>query len=193
MRADVLVFAVVSLSFTSGCSTMSNTEAGAGAGGLIGAGAGAIIGHAAGHTGAGALIGAGVGAVTGGLVGHAEDEAEKRAAEARAARILGMNDIVQMAHSGVSDRVIISQIYATGSVYRLSPSDTIWLREQGVSDTVVRAMVDTAYYYPRRTRWVAPAYVEPVYAAPQPPVEVIQSPIASSPGPDLPTQPIPVR
>ena len=41
--------------FASGCSTMSNTEAGAAGGGLVGAGAGALIGQATGHTGAGAL------------------------------------------------------------------------------------------------------------------------------------------
>ena len=35
-----------------GCSSTSNTEQGAGLGGLLGAGTGAIIGSATGHTGA---------------------------------------------------------------------------------------------------------------------------------------------
>src|SRR5262245_35694055 len=94
---NVVVGSVVLLA---GCSSMSNTEKGAGAGGLIGAGTGALIGSATGHTGAGALIGGAVGAVSGGLIGHGVDEAEHRA-EARAAAIpprgpLGLTDVVQM-------------------------------------------------------------------------------------------------
>src|SRR5258708_4246615 len=64
-----------------GCSSMSNTEAGAVGGGLVGAGAGAVVGHALGNTGAGALIGAGAGALTGGLIGNSQDEREKKVAE----------------------------------------------------------------------------------------------------------------
>src|SRR5438876_12296194 len=92
-----------------GCSTMNNTEKGAGAGGLIGAGTGALIGKATGHTGAGALIGAGVGALSGGLIGNAVDESEKRT-EARVAAAtatapqgpLGVTDVVQLAQSHIS-------------------------------------------------------------------------------------------
>src|SRR5215472_105839 len=106
-----------------GCSSMSNTEAGAGAGGLIGAGTGALLGGATGHAGAGALLGAGVGAVSGALIGHAADESEKRAdaahiAAAQARGPLGVTDIVQLARAGVSDSVIISQIRSTASVFR---------------------------------------------------------------------------
>jgi hypothetical protein len=194
----LLALLAIPLTFICGCSTMSNTEAGAGAGGLIGAGAGAAIGSATGHTGAGALIGAGVGALTGGLIGHAEDEAEKRAAAARAAGMIGLTDIVNMSRSGVSDSVIIAQIRASRSVYRLSTNDTIWLRQQGVSDAVVGEMVSTGYYYTRRGRWIAPTYVEPVYVAapaPSPPVLETTTQVSAPPaaGPDLPAQPVPVR
>src|SRR5918912_3807158 len=89
---------------TCGCASMTPTEKGVGAGGLIGAGTGALIGHATGHTGAGALIGAGVGALSGGLIGHAVDQSEKKAeAVAQASRPLGLVDIVQMVQSHVSD------------------------------------------------------------------------------------------
>jgi hypothetical protein len=172
---------------------MSNTEAGAGAGGLVGAGTGALIGNAVGHTGAGALIGAGVGAVTGGLIGHSEDEAQKKAAAARAARMLGVTDVVQMAQSHVSDSVIIAQIRATRSIFQLSTNDTIWLKQQGVSDAVVTEMSLTARY-PRYARWPSATYVEPVYMAapaPPPPVEVQSPPPQAMPG--LPAQPVPVN
>jgi hypothetical protein len=157
-----------------GCSSMNNTEGGAAAGGLLGAGTGALIGQATGHTGAGALIGAGVGAVSGGLIGHAVDESEKRQAALAARGTLGTTDIVQMAQAHVSDEVIISQIRTTGSVFRLSSNDTIWLKQQGVSDAVVTEMLASANRVPRRVYSGAPVYAEPVYVAepPPPPVSV---------------------
>src|SRR5438067_2506325 len=120
----------------SGCSSMSNTEAGASVGGLLGAGTGAAIGSVTGHTGAGALI------------GHSVDESEKKAELAAAANArgpLGITDVVQMAQSHVTDDVIISQIRSTGSVFHLSANDTIWLKQNGVSDVVVKEMLASAY------------------------------------------------
>src|SRR5438552_16770040 len=91
-----------------GCSSMSNTEKGAGAGGLIGAGTGAVIGSATGHTGAGALIGGAVGALSGGLVGNAIDKSEQKTAALVAANNpprgpLGITDVAQMAQGHVSE------------------------------------------------------------------------------------------
>jgi hypothetical protein len=158
---------------------MSNTEAGAGAGGLIGAGTGAVVGSATGHTGAGALIGAGVGALSGGLVGHAVDKSEEKtaaqiaAANAPARGPLGITDVAQMVQARVSDDVIITQIRSTGAVFNLSQTDIIWLKQQGVSDAVVQEMQATASRYPRRVYTAAPVYAQPVYVVePQPPVSV---------------------
>jgi hypothetical protein len=148
---------------------MSNTEAGAGTGGLIGAGTGALIGQASGHTGAGALIGAGVGALTGGLIGNAVDKSEEKAAiaAANAPHGLGITDVASMAQAHVSDDVIISQIRATDSAFKLSSNDIVWLKQSGVSDGVIQEMQATAYRYPRRV------YAEPVYVVePPPPVSV---------------------
>jgi Glycine zipper len=155
-----------------GCSSMSNTEAGAGAGGLIGAATGALVGGATGHAGAGALIGAGVGAASGALIGHAEDESEKRAqaaaiAAAQARGPMGITDVVQMSQARVSDYVIITQIRSTGSVFRLSSNDTIWLKQNGVSDTVIQEMLATPY----RAQGYAAAPVYVVDPTP-PPVSV---------------------
>ncbi|CAN5571928.1 hypothetical protein BH10PLA2_BH10PLA2_07820 [soil metagenome] len=152
-----------------GCSSMSNTDAGILGGGAIGAGTGAIVGHALGNTGAGALVGAGVGALTGGLIGNSEDKAEARA-EARAiaavnARALGITDVAQMSRSGVSESVIISQIRTSPAAFNLSGTDVIWLKEQGVSDNVVREMQCTATRYPGHV-------YRPVYVVEPPPVAV---------------------
>lgn len=163
-----------------GCASMSNTEKGVGAGGLVGAGTGALIGNATGHSGAGALIGAGIGALSGGLIGNAVDESERRT-DARIAAAtataphgpIGVTDVVQMAQAHISDTVIISQMRSTGSVFQLSANDTIWLKQQGVSDVVVQEMLASANRAPRRVYTATPVYAQPVYVyEPPPPVAV---------------------
>jgi hypothetical protein len=167
--ASVVAFGVAAFS---GCSSMSNTETGAGLGGLLGAGTGAAIGSATGHTGAGALIGAGVGALSGGLIGHGVDESERKAQLAAAANPprgpLGITDVVTMAQNHVTDDLIISQIRSTGSVFHLSANDTIWLKQNGVSDCVVKEMLASANRVPRRVYSAEPVYV----VEPPPPVSV---------------------
>jgi len=162
--------------FTTGCSSMSQTEAGAVGGGLLGAGAGALIGSATGHTGAGAAIGAGVGALAGGVTGNAVEESEKRtqaqiqaaaAAQAQARPPLGLVDVVTMSQQHISDSVIITQIRTTGSVYRLTPTDINWLKENGVSDGVIIEMQATASRVPPAVTVVRP--VRPVYVYEEPP------------------------
>ncbi len=163
-----------------GCAGMSNTEKGALAGGGIGAGAGALIGSATHHTGVGAVAGGALGALAGGLTGNAIDESEKKqqaqiaAATAAQRAPLGLTDIVNMVQQHITDDVIISQIRTTGSVYRLSPSDINWLKQNGVSDAVVMEMQATATRYPRRVYTATPVYQEPVYIyePPPPPVSV---------------------
>ena len=159
---------------STGCSSMSQTEAGAVGGGLLGAGAGALVGSATGHTGAGAAIGAGLGALAGGVTGNAVEESEKRtqaqiqaatAAQARAQ--LGLVDVATMSQQHISDSVIISQIRTTGSVYRLSPTDINWLKENGVSDPVIMEMQATAARVPPTVTVVRP--VRPVYVYEEPP------------------------
>jgi hypothetical protein len=169
----VLGSTVLPVLFLSGCESLSHTENGALAGGAIGAGTGALIGNMTGHAGGGALIGAGVGALSGGLIGHAADQTEKKAvAAAQANHPLGMVDVVQMAQSHVSDELIISDIRSTGSVFHLSGQDTIWLKQNGVSDGVVQEMMATAYRYPRRVYSAAPAQAVYVVEPAPPPVAV---------------------
>ncbi len=188
MRAKLLGSCLLlTISWTTGCAHMTPTERGAGVGGLIGAGTGALVGNAVGKTGAGALIGAGVGALSGGLIGNSVEQAEHRAevrATAAAAGApqrgpLGMMDVVSMSQAGVSDPVIISQIRTTGSAFNLSSNDTIFLKQQGVTDAVLTEMLATANRYPRRPVAVYPAPVypapvyQPVYVVPPPPPPVI--------------------
>lgn len=161
---------------SNGCATMSNTDKGVLAGGGIGAGTGALIGSATGHTGLGAVAGGVVGAVSGGLVGSAVDKAERaeaRAAAAAAPAPLNPTDIVRLSHERVREDIIIAQIRSTGSAYRLTADDIIWLRQNGVSENVISEMQATAYRLPRRVYGPAPV-VERVYIVepPPPPVSV---------------------
>jgi len=147
-----------------------NTERGAVAGGVIGTAAGAIAGAAAHAPLAGAAIGAATGAIVGGAVGHAEDKAEQRAvAQAAYARqtALPIDQIVSMTQNHINDVVIINQIRASGAVYHLTGNDVVWLKQQGVSDSVVSEMQATAQRYP-------PAYypAQRVYVADPAPVAV---------------------
>ena len=78
-----------------------------------------------------------------------------------------------MAQQHVSDDVIITQIRTTRSVFQLSANDTIWLKQQGVSDVVIQEMLATPSRYYRRVYSAAPAYPPPVYVVePAPPVAV---------------------
>ncbi len=154
-----------------GCQSMSNTDRGTLAGGGIGAATGALIGSATHHAGAGALLGGAVGAIAGGLTGSAIDNSERKQAAATAAAVaaanqpppLSLEDIQKLSASGTSDGVIINQIRASGSQYRLTADQILWLQQYGVHDSVIREMQATAYRAPRAVYTAAPAYPPPVY------------------------------
>jgi hypothetical protein len=157
-----------------GCSSMSGTDKGLLAGGAIGTGAGALIGHATGHTGAGAVIGSITGAAVGGLAGAASDEHkhEQAVRQAQAQRgPLGLEQIAEMARSGVGDAVIIEQIRVSGYVYRLTADQITWLHQAGVSDVVIQTMLRTEY---GRVVFTPPPPPPVVYGPP--PVVVVEPP-----------------
>jgi hypothetical protein len=142
-------------------------ETKAGSGALIGGGTGAVVGgligsNSHGRAGEGALIGGAIGAIGGGLVGHGMDEndkkAEQRAYENDYDRRNGANtqgwressnhltksEVIAWTDQGVRDDIIIDRIERSGTVFRLSAADQNDLRDHGVSESVIRAMKDTA-------------------------------------------------
>ncbi len=157
---------------SSGCQSMNNTEGGARAGGALGAGIGALAGGPR-HRGLGALAGGLIGAGTGAIAGNAVDRSERRHAEAAAAAAasaranppLSLQDIAQLTASRTSDTVIINQIRTSNSVYQLSGQDIVWLKNQGVSETVIAEMQATAYR-PVRQVYTAVPVAQPVYVVP---------------------------
>lgn len=73
VKETIVVFAAISILFAE-CSSLNNTQKGAGIGTAGGAAAGAVIGRATGNTALGAIIGAAVGGVAGGLIGKKMDK-----------------------------------------------------------------------------------------------------------------------
>ena len=138
----ILVLGVM-LATSVGCSGMNNTESGAVGGGLIGGALGALFGAAFHAPLAGAAIGAAAGAGVGALEGHAEDKREdqvKQAVAAQQAQMMTLSDIVSMTQQHVPDATIINQINTTYSNFNLTAEEIIYLRQQGVSDTVITVM-----------------------------------------------------
>lgn len=135
----------------------SRTQNGATVGGLAGAVIGGIVGKQNDETPEGALIGGAVGAITGGLIGKAQDNELQRQRQAQQQQYyaqqqhvyaqqqavansgVSMTDVINMARSGVSESVIMSQLQAKGVQRRLEVSDIIALHQQGVSDTLITA------------------------------------------------------
>lgn len=54
-----------------------------------------------------------------------------------------INDIISLSQDSVSADVIISQMKATDSYFRLSTEDIVALRKAGVNDKVINAMIQT--------------------------------------------------
>ncbi len=64
---------------------------------------------------------------------------------------MGLPDVKMLAKSGVSDEVIISQIRNSRTVYHLSASDILDLKDAGVSEKVIDFMINTpSQYRPQR-------------------------------------------
>jgi hypothetical protein len=156
----------------SGCQSMSNTDKGVLTGGALGATAGGLIGSTKGKAGLGAVAGGVVGAIAGGLTGAAIDNSEKKKAEmvaaANAPPPLSLEDVINLSRNGTSDEIIISQIFNTGSVYRLTADQILYLQNNGVRDRVIQAMQQTAYRPVRRVYTAVPVEA-PVYVVPPPP------------------------
>ncbi len=128
-------------------SSCSSAGTGAAVGAVVGVGAGAAIGG-----GSGALIGGAVGAASGAVIGATLDDSDRENLQQSSpptldkldkAQPLNKQDIIHMTQAGLSDKVIIDQIHATHSEFSLSAQEIIDLKNQGVSQSVIDAMINT--------------------------------------------------
>jgi len=179
----LLAAAVVSLSMA-GCYTPAGQPNYTGTGALAGGATGAMIGSMGGYSGRGAIVGGAVGALIGSIIGNGMDQAQ--AAQLRAqhpqtyqrveqGQPLTVSDVEVLSRAGISDDLIISQIRNSRTVYHLTTSDIIALKDNGVSERVIDFMINTPTQ-------IGSADVDGVVGPnPPPPPQVT---VAPAPGPD---------
>ena len=149
-----------------GCENLPGSKSTQGA--VIGGAGGALAGAAIGRHNrlVGGLIGGALGAGGGYLIGAAVNKNDRdhhteavkasdrdrdnppTASEARSARTadlnndgyVTLNEVVALRQADISDSEMIRRLEDTGQVFYLSAEQEDYLRQRGVSDTVVRAM-----------------------------------------------------
>lgn len=191
MKLNVSIFALTASAVVlTGCQypngEPNNTGTGALTGAAIGAASGSIIGGR--NAGAGALIGGAIGAITGGLIGNSMDEQQREYLRAQAPQTyvrveqnqpLAISDVKALAQAKVSDDIIISQIRNSHTVYHLTATDIIDLRNSGVSEKVLNFMINTPTTIGGPTE-TSPATTT-VVSQPPPPAPVDM--VVAAPGP----------
>ncbi len=151
----VLALSACALILTAGCGTPgTHTHEQSVIGTLVGAGAGTLIGAAWGRPAEGALAGALLGAAAGTAVGSSmdQDEAAQARAQAQAQAQahtqanppVSKHDLLSMTKAGVGADVIVTRITAASYVYPLSTQDIIELKNEGVADSALNAMIEKA-------------------------------------------------
>lgn len=153
MKSLVIIVTSLAVTLTTvvsgGCQTPSYQRNGTLIGGLTGAGVGAAIGDRDQKALPGALIGAAVGAVTGNAIGESMDQdraiAQQQAyaqgtAQQAARGAVTPQDVIAMCRAGLSEDVIATHVRANGVTQQLQVNDLIYLRNQGVPDSVLQAM-----------------------------------------------------
>jgi hypothetical protein len=148
-NALLVIVGLLTVLPAAGCQSPYHADRGALFGGLLGAGTGAIIGDAlGGKAGPGAAIGAGLGVISGAAIGSGMDEVEARN-RAMIEQQLGSqvadgavrpDQVVTMTRAGVHEELIVNHIRAHGVARPLQTEDLIFLQQQGVSTSVIKAM-----------------------------------------------------
>lgn len=153
MKSLIIIVLAVGVTLTTtvsgGCQTPNYQRNGTILGGLGGAGLGAAIGNKSQNALPGALIGGAIGAIAGNALGEgvdqdraaAQQQAYAQGAGAQAARgAVTPQDVIAMSRAGLSEDVIATHVRTNGVTQQLQANDLIYLRSQGVSDSVLQAM-----------------------------------------------------
>ncbi|MDD5167155.1 MAG: glycine zipper domain-containing protein [Candidatus Omnitrophica bacterium] len=128
--------------FSTGCeSNKTRVAEGSVIGGVLGAAAGAGIGSLGGNAGAGAGIGAAVGALGGGIIGAQIDKKPGEQAQGTNPNQMTLEQVVNLVKQGTSEETIIREINVSKSIFTLSAAQVDNLKQQGVSQKVIDAML----------------------------------------------------
>jgi hypothetical protein len=76
----------------------------------------------------------------------------------------GVEDVLKLSKAQVSENIILSYIQTSGTTYSLGPNDIVYLKQQGVSDGVVSALLDSQ----RRAAQATQAQVQAAQTAQNP-------------------------
>jgi len=192
MKQPAVILAAAGMAvLLSGCVNPDGSPNNTGSGALIGGAFGAFTGAAIGgrHGGPDALFGAAAGALAGGLIGNSVDREQTARLQAQAPRTyeridqgspLSLADVKALAQAGISEDVIKSQIQSSRTVFHLSATDIIDLRDAGVSDQIVNYMINTPTAVGASLEAPPGTTTYITQAPPPPPVETI----VVAPGPD---------
>jgi hypothetical protein len=88
---------------------------------------------------------------------------------------LAVGDVVKLCKAGLADEIVITKIKKNAKAFDLSPDELIELRKSGVSDTVIKYLLDPTQPYtppapPPPVAVANPTSAAPAPAAPAPPV-----------------------
>ncbi len=112
------------------------SDSGVVGGAVMGGVLGTLLGAAAGRPLEGAAIGA--------AAGNRKEEPTCSAEIMRQLCEFELTEIARMAQTGVSEALIIGHIQKCGVIFNLSGDQILWLKQQGVSESVILAMAATA-------------------------------------------------
>jgi hypothetical protein len=157
MKSLIIIVLAIGVTLTTtvsgGCQTPNYQRNGTILGGLGGAGLGAAIGNKSQNALAGGLIGGAIGAIAGNSVGEGIDQdrayAQQQAAQQGYAQGVGTQaargavspqDVIAMSRAGLSEDVIATHVRTNGVTQQMQVNDLIYLRNQGVPDSVLQAM-----------------------------------------------------
>jgi len=54
----------------------------------------------------------------------------------------GVEDVLKLSRAQIGEEIILNYVQNSGTIYNLAPKDIVYLRDQGVSDKVVNAMLN---------------------------------------------------
>ena len=111
----------------------------------------------------------------------------------------GIEDLLGLKAHGLGDDILVALIQTDGSEFHLTAADIIALWKDGLSETVIRAMIETARRAPAPDAAVMPAGADgqvpadAVFEAPDPMVEVpAVEPVDTEPAAVVVPVPVPV-
>ncbi len=81
----------------------------------------------------------------------------------------GVDDVLKLSRAQVSEDVIVNYVQNSGTVYNLAPKDILYLRNEGMSDRVINAMLEQRRKLADTSTQSAPVPAAPAVTSAPPP------------------------